>query len=129
MTENNPVEEKKKDLNSSQKQERVWAIFCHLSAFFVFVIPPIGNILGPLVIWLIKKGDMPFVDMEGKESLNFQISMTIYMFIALVLCFIVIGIPLMIFIVLANIVLVIIASIKTSNGEKFHYPCTIHFIK
>jgi len=129
MAENDPIEEKKKVVNPNQKQERVWGIFCHLSAFLLFVTPPIGGILGPLIIWLIKKGDMPLVDTEGKESLNFQISMAIYAFVAFVLCFVAIGVPLMFLLVLANIVLVIIAAIKTSNDEKFRYPCTIRFIK
>jgi len=129
MAENDSTEEKKDVVNPNQKQERVWGIFCHLSAFLLFVIPPIGGILGPLVIWLIKKGDMPLVDTEGKESLNFQISMAIYAFVAFVLCFVAIGVPLMFLLVLANIALVIIASIKTSNDEQFRYPCTIRFIK
>ncbi|MCK5012376.1 MAG: DUF4870 domain-containing protein [Candidatus Omnitrophica bacterium] len=111
------------------EQDHVWAILCHLSALALFIIPPIGQILGPLIIWLIKKNDMPYVNEEGKKSLNFQISMTIYMFIAFVLCFVAVGIPLLVLLLLTNIVLVIIASIKTSKKEKFQYPCTILFIK
>ena len=129
MTENNPQEKGKEVAETSQGQSHVWAIFCHLSAFTLFIIPPFGHILGPLVIWLIKKNDLPSVDEEGKESLNFQISMTIYMFVAFILCFVAIGIPLLILLVMANVILVIVASIKTSNNEKFRYPCTIHFIK
>src|SRR5262245_42355555 len=58
--------------------EKQWAMFCHLAAFAGLVILGIGQILGPLVIWLIKKDTMPFVNQEGKESVNFQISVTIY---------------------------------------------------
>jgi len=132
MTEtdpNNSVEEVKEVTPTDVKPERNWTIFCHLSALLMFVVPPIGNILGPLVIWLIKKTDMPLVDREGKAALNFQISMSIYMFVAFLLCFIAIGVPLMFFLVVANVILVIIASIKMSNGEQFSYPCTIHFLK
>lgn len=115
--------------NSHQKRERVWAIFCHLSAFLMFILPPIGNILGPLLVWCIKKDQMPAVNEEGKESLNFQISMTIYMFVAGLLWIFAIGGLLMFGLVLANIMLVVAASIKTSNDEKFHYPGTIRFIR
>jgi len=65
-----------------ESQEKTWGLFCHLSAFGLFVFPPFGNILGPLIIWLIKKDESPYVDKQGKESLNFQISFTIYAFIA-----------------------------------------------
>ena len=114
---------------TDQKSERTWAIFCHLSAFVAFIGVPFGNILGPLVIWLIKKNEMPIVDQEGKAALNFQISMTIYTLVALVLCLVAIGFLLIVPIILANVILVVIASVKTSNGEKFQYPCTIQFIK
>jgi len=129
MTENNPEQEEKINANPTQKQERTWAIFCHLSAFVAFVGIPLGNILGPLVIWLIKKNEMPLVDEEGKEAINFQISMTIYTIIAFILCFVAIGFLLIFPVILFNVVLIIIASVKTSNGERFRYPCTIRFIK
>ena len=129
MTEEN-MEQKKDDiLVRDEKTQRTWATFCHLSALVAFVGIPLGNILGPLVIWLIKKGEMPLVDTEGKSAVNFQISMSIYTFVALVLCFVAIGFIFIFPLILANVILVIIASIKTSNNEKFHYPCTIHFIK
>ena len=129
MAENNPMIKEKDDSNANQKQERIWAIFCHLSSLVAFVGIPFGNIFGPLVIWLIKKNEMPLVDEEGRSALNFQISMTIYTVIAFILCFIAIGFLLIFPVILFNVILVIIASVKTSNGEKFHYPCTIHFIK
>ena len=129
MTDENPKQEKKETLDAAQKQERTWATFCHLSALVAFIGIPFGNILGPLVIWLIKKNEMPLVDLEGKAALNFQISMTIYTLVAFILCFIAIGFILIFPILLANVVLVIIAAIKTSNGEKFQYPVTIVFIK
>ena len=137
MDEKDSVDEKKEVMNAPQDQEHIWAILCHLSALALFIIPPIGQILGPLIIWLVKKNDMPRVDEEGKKALNFQASMTIYMFVAFMLCFVAIGIPILILLLmplailllLANITLVIIASIQTSNKEKFQYPCTIRFIR
>ena len=121
--------EKRQEGSADQKSERTWAIFCHLSALVAVIGVPFGNILGPLVIWLIKKNDMPLVDDEGKAALNFQLSMTIYILVALVLCLVAVGFVLIVPIILADVILVIIASVKTSNGEKFQYPCTIQFLK
>ncbi len=111
------------------KQERMWAMFCHLSAFVGLVGIPFGTILGPLVLWLVKKNEMPLVDQEGKEALNFQISMAIYAIVATVLVFILIGVILLWGLIIADVVLIIVAAIKTNIGEKFSYPCTIRFIK
>ena len=107
--------------------DRTWDVLCHVSALAGFVVP-FGNILGPLILWLIKKQELPSVDAHGKESLNFQISVTIYMAIAAVLVLVVIGFFLMIGLAIAAIVLVVIASIKASNGELYRYPMTIRFI-
>ena len=112
-----------------QKQERLWGIFCHLAALVAFLGIPFGNIIGPLVIWLIKKNEMPVVDTQGKEALNFQISMSLYALVAWVLCFLLIGIPLLIALAVTDIVLVIMASVKLSNEETFQYPLTIRFLK
>lgn len=111
-----------------QAQEKNWGMACHLVALSGFVIP-FGHILGPLVIWLMKKDESEFVDDQGKESLNFQISATIYLAIAAILIVIVIGIFLMAVIGVFVLVMVIIATIKSSNGEKFRYPLTIRLIQ
>jgi len=112
-----------------EKQVHLWGMFCHLAALLGFIGVPFGNIIGPLVVWLIKREDDPFIDEQGKESLNFQISMTIYGVVAALLVFVVVGIVLLIAVGLADLILVIIASVKTSNGEYYRYPCTIRFIK
>jgi len=90
---------------------------------------PLGNILGPLIVWLIKRNEYPAVDQEGKESLNFQISMTIYLFATMLLCFIFIGFILLVPLILTNIVFTIIASIKVSEGKTYEYPISIRFLK
>jgi hypothetical protein len=113
----------------ASKSARNWGMLCHLTAFSVFVGVPLGNILGPLIIWLVKKNEYAFVDYHGKESLNFQISMTIYYIIAAVLIIVLIGWLLLGVLVVLNIVLVIIASIKASDGELYEYPFTIRLIK
>jgi len=108
---------------------KTWAMLCHLTALSFYIGVPFGNILGPLIIWLIKKDGMPTVDQHGKESFNFQISMTIYGLVAGLLTFVLIGFLLLPIVVIAQIVFVVIASIKANNGEAYRYPLTIRFIK
>ena len=110
------------------KDERTWGMLCHLIAFSGFVVP-FGTIIGPLIIWLIKKDEMPFVDDQGKESLNFQLTMLIAFIIAGILCMVLIGFLVLPVLVVFVIVLLIIASIKANDGVKYRYPYTIRFIK
>ena len=110
------------------KDERTWGMLCHLAAFSGFIIP-FGNIIGPLIIWMIKKDEMPFVNDQGKESLNFQITMLIAYLISAILMFILIGFLLVGVVVIFDIVVLVIASIKASEGVSYRYPCTIRLIK
>lgn len=111
------------------KQERTLAMLCHLTALSSYIGIPFGHIIVPLIIWLIKKDEYPFVNEQGKESLNFQISMTIYAIISGILCFIFIGFLLLAAVVITDIALVITATIKANKGESYHYPLAIQFIK
>jgi len=108
--------------------DKNWAMLCHLTAFTGYFIP-FGNIIGPLVIWLIKKGELAVVDENGKESLNFQISMTIYTLIAVFLMFLLIGFILMPVCLIANLVLVIVAGVRVNRGDSYRYPWSIRFLK
>jgi uncharacterized Tic20 family protein len=123
------VSEENLNKNNSVKQARTWGMLCHLTALTGFIGVPFGHILGPLVVWLFKKNTFPSVDENGKESMNFQISMTIYGLISSLLIFIEIGTILLMGLAIADLVLVIVASIKTSSGKPFRYPLTIRFIK
>lgn len=110
------------------KDARLFGMLCHLIALIGFVGIPVGNILGPLVIWLIKKDADPFIDDQGKESLNFQITMTIAAIVLglVTICvFAVAGIAVVIF----DIVMVIIASLKANEGITYRYPLTLRLIK
>lgn len=69
----------------TEKQARTWGMLCHLTALCCWVGVPFGNIVGPLIVWLIKKDETPLVDEQGKESLNFQISISIYAIVAAIL--------------------------------------------
>ena len=108
--------------------EKNWAMFCHLSALSIFIIPILGNIIAPLILWVLKKEVYPFVDDQGKEALNFQISMTIYFIFSFILVFIAIGILLIIILAIIWLFLVIIASINARDGVKYRYPLTIRFV-
>jgi len=110
------------------KDERTWGMLCHLSALSGFVIP-FATIIAPLVIWLIKKDEMPFVDDQGKESLNFQITMFIGFIISLILVFVFIGFLLMVALGIYDLVMVIIAALKANEGIQYRYPYTLRFLK
>ncbi|MBU2103229.1 MAG: DUF4870 domain-containing protein [Candidatus Omnitrophota bacterium] len=110
------------------KQERTYAMLCHLSALAGYLIP-LGNIIGPLVMWLIKKDQSALVDAEGKKALNFQISILIYLLVSGILCLVLIGFALVAVIGIFELVMVIVAAVKTSNGEEFKYPLSITFLK
>ena len=107
----------------------MWTVLCHASALAGFFVPWAGHILGPLIVWLAKRGDAPEIDEQGKESLNFQISMLIYNLIAGVLCLILIGFVILGILHILNLVLVIVASIQASDGKLYRYPITIRLIK
>jgi hypothetical protein len=111
------------------KDARMWAMFCHLAGLAGLLVPIVGNIVAPLVIWQIKKDDFPFVDQQGKEAVNFQISMSIYGFVAALLCFVCIGIPLLVAVYIVDVVFLLIAAVKANNGFHYRYPLTIRFIK
>ena len=107
---------------------RTWTVLCHASALLGLFFHFLGHILGPLIVWLVKRGDAAEIDAHGKESLNFQLSMLIYDAIAAILCIVLIGIPILIVLWVLNTVLVIVASIKASEGVLYRYPMTVRFI-
>ncbi|MBN2595932.1 MULTISPECIES: DUF4870 domain-containing protein [Labilibaculum] len=107
--------------------EKNWAMFCHLASFSGVIIP-FGNVIGPLILWSMKKDYSELVDQEGKKSINFQISMCIYIFVSAILVFIGIGILLLIGLALLNLIFVVIAIVKTLNGEDYQYPLSIKFL-
>jgi uncharacterized Tic20 family protein len=117
------------ETSTSSRDVRTWKVLCHATALAGFFVPWAGHILGPLIIWLAKRGDSPEIDEHGKESLNFQISMLIYNVIAGVLCLVLIGFVLLFILHILNLVLVIVASIQASEGKLYRYPLTIRLIK
>ncbi len=107
--------------------ETMWAAFCHLGGLIGLAVFP-GNVVIPLIIYLVYRDRYPFVNEHGKEALNFQISMTIYFIAATILVFLVVGIFLIIPLFIFDIVVSIVAAIKAGQGESYRYPLTIRFL-
>ena len=120
-------------------EQRQWAMFAHLSAILGAVLTSgiggWGTFLGPLIIWLLKKDTMPFVDDQAKEALNYNITVAIVFFALWVLVFITLGIglliaiPAWIVIGIAWLVFTIIAAIKANDGVSYRYPFTMRLVK
>ena len=115
-------------MQAVSRDDRTWAMLSHLSALVGYSIVPFGNVVAPLIIWLIRKDQSWFVDDQAKEAINFQISMVIYALISIPLVLLLIGIVLLIFLYVFGIVMVIIAAIKANDGVQYRYPVTIRFI-
>ena len=103
-------------------------MLCHFAAFLGFVFP-FGSVIGPLILWQLKKEKDAFIDDQGKEALNFQITVAIAWIVSMVLAFAVIGFFLMIVLVIATLVLTIIGGIKANQGVAYRYPLTWRLVK
>ncbi len=104
------------------KDARMWAMLCHLLGLFTCFI-------GPLIVWLIKKEEDPFINNQGKEALNFQITVAIASVVSALLAVICIGIILGMVVAVADLVFCIVAAVKANSGEAYRYPVSIRFIK
>jgi len=111
-------------------EEKQWAMFAHLSALSACVTG-IGAIVGPLVIWQIKKNEMPFVDDQGKEATNFNITMLIICVALWIFTIITFGIGILLLwaLAIANLVFIIIAALAANNGQAYRYPFAFRFIR
>jgi hypothetical protein len=121
-------------------EERKWAMFAHLSALAGALLTSgwggsIGFFVGPLIIWLLKREEMPFVNDQGKEALNFAITVSIACFVLLLMTIMSLGIaalitiPAFMIIGIGSLVLVVIAAIKANEGVAYRYPVTLRLVK
>jgi uncharacterized Tic20 family protein len=110
------------------EQTRQWAMFLHLSLLAGFLVPMAG-LIAPILIWQLKKNDLPGIDVHGKNALNWIISALIYAAVCVILIFAIIGIPLLIALGLVGIIFPVIAAIKANNGEVWKYPMSITIIQ
>ena len=105
-----------------------WSLVCHLGGLAIYIGIPLGNILVPLVVWLMKRKSDSAVAEHGREAVNFNISVTIYGVIAGLLCYVLVGFVLLPLLLVAHIVLIVQAARKANKGESVHYPFTLRFI-
>ena len=113
---------------NASRDERTWAMLCHMSAYSGY-LTGLGFILGPLIVWLIKKDIYPLANDQGKESLNFQISCFIYYVVSAALCIILIGIPILVAVAFFHLIMPLVAGIRANDGEAYRYPLTIRIIQ
>ncbi|UEC42149.1 MAG: conserved membrane protein of unknown function [Methanothrix sp.] len=140
------------------RDARTWAVLCHLSALVMLLGVPLGNVLGPLVVWLVKRNDHPFIDDQGREALNFQLSITLYFILAGILIFfsvgsiaflwpafgygvmdhwnpvampitMIFGLFLLFSLLILDVILTIVAAVRASDGVSYRYPLTIRAIR
>lgn len=127
IDESHPETDTGHDVTDVTDDEQTWAVVLHASAFSGLVVP-FGNILGPLLVWLIKKDESEFLDASGKEALNFQLTWTIMLLGALLSILLGIGFLLVPVVVVAWIVLVVLGTVRASEREIYDYPLTIDLI-
>lgn len=131
-----PADAPRLDGSAVSSEERTWALIAHLSTFTAF-ISGIGVVLGPLVVWLIKRDTMPFVAEHAREALNFNITVMLAglaLIIFTIFTIITVGIgalltiPAGLALFALWIVFTIIAAINANNGQPYRYPFTLRLI-
>jgi len=118
------------------REARKWAMFCHLAGLVGLspILPGVGGVVAPLVVWQLKADEFPFVAEQGRRAVNFQLSMLLYAAIGAAVCLVsVVAIPLIpVFFLVAGLVdmcFVLIAAVRVNRGEHYRYPLTIRFFK
>lgn len=115
----------------TNKDARMWGMICHLAGLggLIPIVPVIGSVIGPLIVWQIKKDEFGFVNDQGKEAVNFQISILIYAVVSALLIFACVGVVLLPAVYIFDLIFLLIAAVKANDGEHYRYPLTIRFIK
>ncbi|MEA3181755.1 MAG: uncharacterized protein QOI59_5278 [Gammaproteobacteria bacterium] len=128
MNETNPDSVSTSATDLPTQDERTWGMLAHLTAFSGFLIP-LGSVIAPLIVWLVKRDQSPFVADQGKEALNFNISVLLAGIVCGVLVWIFIGILLGVALFIFWLAMTIIAGIKASEGVRYRYPFTLRLVK
>src|SRR5215216_405327 len=116
------------ETGATDHEIRTTAVVAHLSTFAGLVVP-FGSVIGPLAVWLTRRGRDPFIDQAGREALNFGISIAVYGSVLLVAALMLVGIPLLVVGVVAWVVLASLAAAKASQGQTYRYPLTMRVIR
>jgi len=115
-------------VDKETRQANTFGMLCHLSGLALFIGIPFGNLIGPLVFWLIKKDEYEFVDDQGREALNFQITATLALILSGILCLIVIGVVLIFLVLGAIAVMSVYGAVQASKGERYRYPFALRLL-
>jgi uncharacterized protein len=116
----------KQAFSSMSADANMWGMFIHLSQFCGYVVPFAGLIL-PIVLWQIKKNDSEVIDQHGRVVVNWIVTEFILAIVFLLLCFVLIGIPLLVILAIVGVVFPIFGAVKASNGEVWTYPFSFRF--
>jgi uncharacterized Tic20 family protein len=108
-------------------EERSWGLLAHLSGLIAYLLGGL-TFLGPLIVWLIKKEQSPFIADQAKEALNFQITVAIALLISAVSIFVCVGFILVPVVIIGSIIYSIIAAMEANKGVYYRYPYTVRFI-
>jgi len=114
---------------SISQDEKTLATLSHLGAFIGAVMPGMGNILVPFLIWVFKKDESDYIAEQAKEALNFQITMSILMIAAAFAILVLAGIIALPILIFVDIALSITAAVIASRGEQYEYPLNFRLIK
>lgn len=117
------------DSAKKEARGRDWAVFCHLSALVGFLGLPFGCLIGPLLVWLIKRDEYPFLDDQGREAVNWQLSLLVYQLCALLLCCFLIGLAILPLLKVVNFVFILVAAVSAGKGQGYRYPLAIRFFR
>jgi uncharacterized protein len=128
MKERSTVANEATQDGSVDPQVRTTAVAAHLSTLVGLVVP-FGSVIGPLAVWLTRRDRDPFIDQNGREALNFGISIAIYGAVVLVAALMLVGIPLLIIGMIAWVALASLAAVKASHGQTYRYPLTLRLVR
>jgi uncharacterized Tic20 family protein len=112
------------DGNGRDKETNQWAMFIHFSILAGWIVP-IGGLIVPILLWQIKKDELPGIVPHAHVVLNWIVSSLVYALICFILIFVVIGIFGFMALGLATVVFAIMGGIKANDGELWEYPGTI----
>jgi hypothetical protein len=116
-------------MDTPTQEERNWGMIAHLAAFAAFPLPVIGQVVGPLVVWLVRRDRSAFVADQAKEALNFNITMTLAGVVAIFLAFVLVGFLVGLVVFFYWLVMTIVAAVKASEGVAFRYPFALRLVR
>jgi len=111
------------------ENDRTWGMLAHLAALGGLIVPVVGNVVGPLLVWHSKRDQSAFVAEHALESLNFNISVSIGALVCGVLTLVLVGFLLFIALFIGWLALTLIAAIKASEGVSYRYPFALRLVK